>query len=309
MENSVAFYRSIIDSLTENIAVIDQSGKIRFVNKSWIEFGRANGCSLSHQWPGENYMTTCGRSSASGDLYGEQAADGIGQVIARRCDHFYMEYPCHSPTEKRWFMMRVRPLDLPRESLFVITHQSITERKLAEEEVLNLSQIDGLTKVANRRYFDEFFESEWRRCGRLVLPVSLLMLDIDHFKIYNDTYGHLEGDECLRKIGEILKRFGKRPGDLAARYGGEEFVIVFGNTRLAEAVALARNVLETIRGQNMPFQASPIAAMVTVSIGIACAVPHQGTDSKNLIRAADTMLYSAKKNGRNRLAYLEETVT
>ena len=304
MHASVRFYRSLVDSITEHIVVIDEQGRILFVNRSWVNFGVANGCSSSFSWLGKNYMETCSRSSADGDAFGKLAADGIGTVISRRSNIFYMEYPCHSSTEKRWFMMRVTPLELPRESLFVISHQNITERKLAEEEVLNISRIDGLTGVANRRFFDEFLQSEYRRCGRLALPVSLLMLDIDHFKLFNDTYGHLAGDGSLKRIGESLQMFGKRPGDLAARYGGEEFALVLSNTGLTEAVHMAEELLETIRHQNIVFKTAPFAERVTVSIGVACMVPQKDIDGTQLVQSADTMLYKAKENGRNRVAFL-----
>jgi diguanylate cyclase (GGDEF)-like protein len=304
MRASVRFYRSLVDSITEHIVVIDARGRILFVNKSWINFGVANGCPSSFSWLGKNYMETCNRSTAEGDSFGKLAADGIGTVIARRSNIFYMEYPCHSSTEKRWFMMRVTPLELQHESLFVISHQNITERKLAEEEVLNLSRIDGLTGIANRRFFDEFLQSEWRRCGRLGLPISLLMLDIDHFKLFNDTYGHLAGDGCLKRIGESLRMFGKRPGDLVARYGGEEFVLVLSNTGLTEAVGIAEELLEMIRRQNIVFITATLTERVTVSIGVACMAPQKDIDGTHLVQSADTMLYKAKENGRNRVAFL-----
>jgi len=304
MRASIRFYRSLVDSITEHIVVIDEQGRILFVNKSWINFGVENGCPSSFSWLGKNYMETCSRSTAEGDSFGKLAADGIGAVISRRSNIFYMEYPCHSKTEKRWFMMRVTPLELQQESLFVISHQNITERKLAEEEVLNLSRIDGLTGIANRRFFDEFLQSEYRRCGRLGLPISLLMLDIDHFKLFNDSYGHPAGDGCLKKISESLRMFGKRPGDLAARYGGEEFVLVLSNTGLTEAVRIAEELLETIRRQNIVFITAPLVERVTVSIGVACMVPQKDIDGTQLVQSADTMLYKAKENGRNRVAFL-----
>lgn len=306
MDYSIDFYKSIIDSVTEHIVVIDRNGKIRFVNRSWTAFGQKNGYPVSMSWLGMNYLATCGQSASRGDQYGKNAAEGIKTVISKESDNFYLEYPCHSTTEKRWFMMRVSPLDLADEKLFVISHQNITERKLAEEEVLNLSRIDGLTGIANRRFFDIFLDSEWRRCERTGLPISLLLLDIDLFKLYNDTYGHVAGDECLKKLGKILRMFGKRPGDLSARYGGEEFVIVLGNTRLSDAVHLAQDLLKALCEQSIPFQCSPVADKVTVSIGVAAMTPQKGSNTTQLVDTADTMLYAAKKNGRNRIEYHDE---
>jgi len=302
MGGSIEFYKAIIDSITEHIVVIDQFGMICYVNKSWIEFSRQNGYSSPDSWQNLNYLSVCDVSALAGESCGNEAADGIRDVISGEKSHFYFEYPCHSKTEKRWFMMRVSPLHLDRHKLYVvISHQNITERKLAENEIIHLSRIDGLTGVANRRCFDEFLDEEWRRCGRLGVPLSLIMIDIDHFKLFNDTFGHVAGDECLKKIGAILQMFGKRPGDLSARYGGEEFTIILGNAPLKEAIVIAEEILKTVRHRAISFESSPVSSYVTVSMGVATMLPQQNLAAATLIASADNLLYSAKKNGRNRI--------
>jgi diguanylate cyclase (GGDEF)-like protein len=295
------FYQSIIDSITEHLVVIDQHGDMQYVNKAWRDFGKNNGHPDHAPWLPMNYLAICDAAGASGERYGQEAADGIRQIVSGKTGFFYLEYPCHSNTENRWFMMRICPLAFAGKQFFVISHQNITERKLAEIEALNLARIDGLTGTANRRYFDEFLLAEWKRCERLQLPLSLIMLDIDHFKLFNDTYGHLAGDQCLRELGRLLLQFGNRPGDLSARYGGEEFAMVLGNTKPNDAFVIARNLLERIRNRALPFASSPDNPFLSVSMGVATIYPKKGLEAETLVAIADTSLYSAKNNGRNRI--------
>lgn len=198
--------------------------------------------------------------------------------------------------------MRVAPLSSEYSSFYIISHQNITERKLAEEEVLFLSTIDGLTGIPNRRHFDEFLNSEWRRCLRLGMPITLAIVDIDHFKILNDTYGHLAGDDCLKRVGEILKKLTKRPSDICARYGGEEFAIVLGNTGLENSLDLMNQLFEDIRDLGIPNVNSPVSRIMTVSAGVATVIPDCEKSERELIAAADRQLYCAKNDGRDRIS-------
>jgi diguanylate cyclase (GGDEF)-like protein len=205
-------------------------------------------------------------------------------------------------------MMRVTPFSLQHHFFYVISHQNITERKLAEEKMLNLSRLDGLTRIANRRYFDEFLQEEWRRCARLKLPISLAMIDLDHFKLLNDTYGHQAGDDCLRKMGTVLKKIARRPGDLCARYGGEEFAVVLGNTGSESALMLMNELLDDIRGLNIPNRHSPVMPTLTASIGLMTMCPEPKSNENMLIEAADEQLYCAKESGRNRICRSDNVI-
>lgn len=302
MDKSIDFFKSILDSVTEHIVVIDRDGIIDYVNAAWLNFGISNGCSPTHKWQGTNYLEICETSAAMGETLAKEVVAGTRKVILENSGIFYHEYPCHSPTEKRWFMMRVLPLKWGGDHRFVISHQNITERKLAEEEIKALSMVDGLTGVANRRHFDEFLSKEWRRGMRSKTPISLVLFDIDHFKQYNDGYGHQTGDECLRTIGRLLRFFGNRPGDLCARYGGEEFAIILGNTELDPSTKIAQKLQNTIRDLKIPHEFSPIGPAITVSIGVSNAHPEPGQSEKILIEHADKALFAAKKNGKNRIA-------
>lgn len=301
MIDSYQFLKSVLDTITDHIAVIDQMGVIRFVNKNWVLFGLKNSCLITDCWKNINYIQVCDDSAAMGDEFGLKAAEGIRKVINAEQKLFYLEYPCHSPDEKRWFMMRVTPFQLKGKFFCVISHQNITERKLAEEEVLNLSRVDKLTNLPNRRHFDEFINNEWSRCARLEMPITLAIIDLDYFKLLNDTYGHRAGDECLKKVGAILKQFARRPSDLCGRYGGEEFALVFGNTTIAQSFSRINTLLNTIRELSIPNEKSPIMPVMTASIGLATIYPSDQKTQQELFEAADRLLYCAKKNGRNQV--------
>lgn len=183
-----------------------------------------------------------------------------------------------------------------RESLLVLT------RKLdsANQELKRLTSLDGLTGIANRRHFDEVLEREWRRAMRQEGELSILMCDIDHFKEYNDTYGHLQGDECLRQVASTLASVVDRGGDLIARYGGEEFVAVMPETSLGGALFVAERMKLAINELALAHSGSPFGH-VTLSFGIASAVPMPETAAQTIVGAADRALYQAKADGKNRI--------
>ena len=178
-----------------------------------------------------------------------------------------------------------------------------SQRRLQELnlQLLQLSQSDSLTGLANRRFFDEVLDSELRRAGRAGQPLSLLMIDNDHFKKYNDHYGHQQGDHCLRKVAQTLKTSARRAGDTSARYGGEEFAVILPTTDAAAAAIAARNLCHAVRALAEPHAASPLE-QVTVSIGHATWLGGQAMEAGPLIVAADEALYRAKEKGRDRVS-------
>ena len=175
------------------------------------------------------------------------------------------------------------------------------ELKRRTDELEQLSFQDSLTGVANRRHFEHALAREWKRASRTANPLSLLLLDIDHFKAYNDSLGHPAGDDCLQQVARSLQKAVSRPGDLIARYGGEEFGIILPKTSRAGAESVAERVQQTVAELRIDHPESPTAPILTVSIGVASAVPTSDGDPAGLIAAADEALYAAKDAGRNRM--------
>nr|WP_315401589.1 diguanylate cyclase [uncultured Duganella sp.] len=164
-----------------------------------------------------------------------------------------------------------------------------------------LSLTDGLTGVANRRHFNDTMDAEWRRCARAGLPLSVIMIDVDHFKLYNDHYGHQAGDAVLQQISAVMKRCAARPQDLLARYGGEEFILLLPQEGPEGTEVVAGRILDEVRKLNLGHAASPTAPYVSISMGLATAQPPlERQDASAVVRAADARLYCAKQNGRNR---------
>jgi diguanylate cyclase (GGDEF)-like protein len=188
-----------------------------------------------------------------------------------------------------------------KEALLIVAHD-ISEHKRIKTVLRDLSQRDGLTGLANRRYLDESLDREWKQALREKSPLSILMCDIDYFKNFNDTYGHQQGDNCLRAVARVLEQGLHRPLDVAARYGGEEFVLVIPDTPLAGALVVAESVRRALEALAIPHIASAAAPVVTISIGVASVVPSPDGSAAQIVSAADQALYRAKGAGRNRVA-------
>ncbi|EFF82623.1 diguanylate cyclase (GGDEF) domain protein [Acinetobacter haemolyticus ATCC 19194] len=162
-----------------------------------------------------------------------------------------------------------------------------------------LSQQDALTGLANRRYLDEVLENEWKRAMRHEMPITIMMIDIDFFKLYNDTLGHIQGDQCLRRIAILLGSITSRSGDLAARYGGEEFLLLFSMTDQDQALIQVKRLMELVSNIGINHPKSQISKHVTISVDVATMVPSLGDSLSEFISRADHALYIAKSNGRN----------
>lgn len=175
-----------------------------------------------------------------------------------------------------------------------------SELEESNRELQKLSSLDGLTGIANRRKFDEFLKSECLRSARDDTALSLILIDIDFFKPYNDNYGHLAGDGCLRRVATALSEVVCRPADLVARYGGEEFGVILPNTEITGAKSLAEKLCDKIRSLEIPHEYSDAANHVTISLGIASVVVGENATPAELINQADNALYHAKESGRNR---------
>ncbi len=211
------------------------------------------------------------------------------------------------PLDKVELLVRVRSLLLLKEEM--------DRRKTREQELLEVTRMlaeanhklkeqtamDGLTGIANRRRFEQFYEKEWKRSLRDATPISLIMADIDLFKAFNDHYGHLAGDECLKKVARALVQVVKRPGDLVARYGGEEFIIVLPGTDQAGALVVAEELRQAVTDLNIRHAYSRVSDRITVSLGVATRIPKAVDEREKLIASADQAMYRAKQESRNRV--------
>jgi diguanylate cyclase (GGDEF)-like protein len=186
-------------------------------------------------------------------------------------------------------------------------HARTAELEAANRKLANLSATDGLTGLANRRQFDETFDTEWQRAARLGLPLTIAMLDVDEFKAYNDHFGHQAGDDCLRSVGAVLRACAQRSGDLPVRYGGEEFVVILPGVGRDEGAALAETIRRTMQAQALQHTDTSPAGVVTVSIGVASCIPRPGEHPDALLKAADAAMYEAKRRGRNNVVVAEDT--
>ena len=175
--------------------------------------------------------------------------------------------------------------------------------KLVEvtDRLQQLVNIDGLTGLANRRYLDEIVDREWNRSARNKSPLSFVIFDVDHFKLYNDTYGHTAGDDCLRRLADACRSVLHRSTDVVARYGGEEFAVVLPETPLAGASEVGERIRSAVSALNIDFKHSPGQGHVTVSVGCASLIADPNSSPGVLVEAADRKLYEAKENGRNRI--------
>lgn len=301
-------FEQMLDTLPQQVALLDHDGRIEWVNRAWISFSDENEGPQQQTWGDFNYFHVCADSSAKGDPDAGFVMTGMQSVIDRASLFYDREYPCHSLDKKRWFTFSFRPLELKSDAnYFIAAHSNITDRVLAEERISCLANQDGLTGLANRRRFDEFLGEEWRRAMRLDQMVALILFDVDNFKKFNDNYGHIRGDDCLRQIGGAIRQFARRPADLVARYGGEEFAVILGNTSLDHAASVAESIRSAIHDLAIPHAFSIDRGIVTVSGGVAAYTlsPDTRLTPDELIAAADKGLYASKENGRDRFTLVQ----
>ncbi|HAA29951.1 MAG TPA: diguanylate cyclase response regulator [Cyanobacteria bacterium UBA8553] len=177
----------------------------------------------------------------------------------------------------------------------------IKQLEAANRELQHLASVDGLTAIANRRSFDEYLYREWEQLARNSQPLSLILVDIDFFKVYNDTYGHLAGDECLRQVAHTIYQVANYSANLVARYGGEEFVVILPNTEAKQAVHVAESIRAEVKAKAIAHSSSLVSELVTLSAGVASVIPCCESSAEELIIEADKALYQAKGRGRDRI--------
>lgn len=298
LAESEQFVRTTIDTVPETICVLDKAGVIISVNQAWRDFYDANSDDpLSVNYAlGVNYLTVC-ESASSADLGAVEMAQGLAAVLAGEREDFSVEYPCDSPTEKRFFFARIKRFHGDSGHVLV-AHGNITDRKMIELELARMAHTDVLTGLNNRRQFLQLSETELSRISRYGGALSVLMLDIDHFKRINDTHGHQAGDSVIQMLASICREQ-LRDLDVIGRIGGEEFAVTMPNADYAQAMQIAERLRHAIDVASVPLPQGP-SLRFTVSMGVT-TLSNAREHLKRLLDQADQALYQAKKNGRNRV--------
>lgn len=298
MAESAAILQSVFENLSEHITVIDSMANILFVNRKDSDDTENNEFLISEHHIGKNYLKLCSQSKTATN----SLIDGIRDVIKMEREFFYGEYACDGGDHKNWFSLTVSPIAQEKDCYFSITTKNISAQKSIEEKVAQLSLIDALTHIPNRRYFEQFLHEEWQRCSRIGAPISLAIIDLDNLSFISDSLGEKAEQECLEKVGETLKKFAKRPSDICARYSRGEFSIVYGNTSLEKSQFLLNKIIDDLRNLKIHNSDSYETSGVTASVGLSAMYPGKNNNERDLINRADSLLYAARQNGQNQLA-------
>ncbi len=293
-----------IETLPEAFALYDQNDRLVVCNS---QFRKAYPLITPIMRSGQTFETMLRHGVQAG-----QFPQSLGQEDAWISERIHEHHAAGLATmqllpDQRWLRVHERRtrsggIAGVRTDVTELVHKE-QQLAAANAQLALLSTTDGLTGIGNRRHFDERLVTEWQRGARQHIPLALLMVDIDHFKLYNDHYGHVAGDACLRQVAQALAGCVRRADELAARYGGEEFVLLLPGANLNDARAMAQRCMDEMERMALPHATSPTAQHLTLSIGIASQYPVPGADPFTLVSAADAALYGAKKSGRNQFQW------
>lgn len=316
LQENEEFVRNVIDSVPDEIAVLDGEGVIIAANRAWCEFSIANSCvpgqTTAHTSIGDNYLQACKPNRKGGG--DKRSHDGICSVLIGKADTFHLEYKCDTPTARRWFRMSVAPL-AKKGNGAVVSHTDITELKLAEERIRQLAYYDELTQLPNRRLLNDRLTQAMAVSKRTGNYGAVMFLDLDNFKPLNDTHGHKMGDLLLVEAANRIKSC-LREMDTVARFGGDEFVVMLGElgvereASLAQAKIVAEKILLLL---STPYLLTPpqqgktlltVEHHCTASIGVALFLNHNGSQ-EDVLKWADQAMYQAKEAGRSRVSFYE----
>ncbi|KAB3527451.1 PAS domain S-box protein [Alkaliphilus serpentinus] len=291
-------FRSLVNSMNDIVYTLDKDQKHTAIYGKWLDDDN-----LGMQ----NFI-----GKTSRDIFGEEASKihEEANIKALNGEYVVYDWSLENNGGKKHYQTSLSPIRNSKDNIIGVVGvgRDITKQKKLEKELMeananlkSMSLIDGLTNIPNRRAFDEGFEKEWNRSIRNSTNLALLLLDIDCFKFFNDTYGHLQGDECLKLIASTLRESISRSGDIVARYGGEEFAIILPETSNKGAMFVAEQIRIRVEDLKIPNTASKVKPYVTVSIGVASVIASSFLKSEDLIKNADKALYNAKESGRNKV--------
>lgn len=298
--------REVMDAVPAGVAIYDNQDRLLSYNQ---EVARQYPYNSGDDVIGQSYEALMRRALAQG-----RVTEAVGQeeqwLASRLAGRGSLQTPLLRHTDDgQW----VHSYEIRTPSGYLVMSRldmtPMVEKGLAleraNEQLLRLSTTDGLTGIANRRLLDQTLQTEWQRCARNHSKLALLMIDIDHFKRYNDQYGHQTGDECLRQVARILVMCAKRSGELVARYGGEEFAILLPATDVQDAMAVARRCIQELTVARIPHADSPVSPWLTISVGVTSMSASPGESRATLVMQADSAMYCAKKSGRARAEYYD----
>lgn len=297
LRESKEILQQIFDSIDAGIAFVDVEMRYQFVNRFYeLRFNRSRESII-----GKYVWDVIGTEAyASVKRYIDAVLQGEPQSFEFEMTYLNGQYVYLSSNLTPVFNADQQVIGY---SLFVF---DITERRKLEQslqavnaELEQLATLDSLTQIANRRKFDDYLNHQWQQSLRTQQPLSLIMFDIDYFKLYNDYYGHQQGDLCLVHVAQATQGVVRRATDLVARYGGEEFAIVLPGTSLAGARAIAEQIQQSIKTLAIPHACSGVSTSVSISLGITCLIPTATGSPQQIIASADRALYNAKQQGRN----------
>lgn len=311
MQRSEERLRKVVETIPSGLVIYNPSGKIDFINYKAEQILGLGTNSLANF---KQYINTW----AFTDIEGNYLTEGdmpFSRIIKCNCSINDLELYAIKPDGTKIILsVNGSPMydSSNRIVSILLTISDITEQKKTElqlktanQTLESLSFLDSLTGVANRRRFEVYYQHEWRRAIRNSTSLSIIMLDLDFFKAFNDSYGHQAGDLCLKRVASITKESLNRPGDLIARYGGEEFIIVLPETDEHGAAIVAERIRQKVEGLQIKHNYSLISQYVTISLGVATCIPTIESDSSQIIEKADKGLYRAKKEGRNKYCQQE----
>jgi diguanylate cyclase (GGDEF)-like protein/PAS domain S-box-containing protein len=289
------FQQAVFDALPQHIAVLNREGAIVQTNLAWRNYAISQSDKELLDIEGGHYMTILARMTGQEPEAMARIQDGIAAIHSGENTFFQTDAAFYAPVSKRWFMLRATPVHDVAERI-VISHDDVTDLKAAELASRTLANMDGLTGALSRRNFFELAELELTRSKRYQLPLMLLMLDLDHFKLVNDQFGHVAGDAVLRGFVQTVRGL-LRESDLIGRLGGEEFAVLLPNTTPGGGVALAQRIVERVRTSTVAAEGKKIPYTVSVGVGYLTA----NLSLAELLGQADRALNRAKHGGRNRL--------
>jgi len=314
LEDRFRLSMAAANKINGGVAIIDGMGAVWFWNqwleeKSGVPCGTAIGKSLPELFP---------------ELADSRMIQAVDGALKRGMSALLSQSLHKSPlplferpqekTQRLQQAIQVTPLEYRDGIRFCLVQVNDVSIAVKKEQLLReqaealrgLAYIDSLTGIPNRRRLDEYLGDEWRRAQRSSTPLSVIMLDVDHFKQYNDTYSHAEGDFCLQRVANAIKATLRRPADLVARYGGEEFSVILPDTPANAAVALAEDIRKHIESLDIPHESSEVTTHITVSMGVSGMSAGSTLAAAELLLQADSALYQAKKGGRNRVTLYRE---